>query len=310
MKNAQIGELASNYDVSKMTIKRVLNHCPGVNSDLREKILLNCEGLPYSRICDVYVILPQVPIYFWGRIFELLLNELNQRDIKSKFNVYTKLGDTASVENYLSEAEQLNARIILIAAKNDGLTARLSKIAEKRAVFSIIENTAAKNVFYFGSDRVDDGCMLVERCLAENPDIRRLLVIGSDSERLGGVVRAIGNRVSYCSIELNYDTRAYELSRLISEQCKSGGFDAVLCLDGIVDRVFMAMKKCNLELPVYGFEIQAVEKRYGFLSGAVCQNLEGTVRSVVNAVEKHLEYRMFPNSKKTIVSSVYKNDFI
>ncbi len=308
MKNNQLDTVAKSIGVSASAVSKAINHCHGIGTELREQILAEAEKQGVSgkdiRHLDCYAIIPETPSYFWKHVFNSLVKELRARNIVTKFNVYSKIGDDAVVLRYLDEATDLNAKLVIIASDNTVIDARLEKMAEERAVFALLEPTNVKNVFYFGSDRLADSRILAEKCLSENPDIKNILVIGKDSLRRQGFCEAICDVDTNC-VYIPSELPVSELARQIDEIYRKSPFDAVACLDGITSKICIALKKCRIAVPRYGFENQPTEGRYELPGGDICQNIEKIAAEAASAAEKYLKYSIYPDKKINIVPSDY-----
>ena len=57
MRNASVTEISKELSVSKSTVSKVLRHCPGVNSDLRAKILQHANEKKSPMTATVIFIL-------------------------------------------------------------------------------------------------------------------------------------------------------------------------------------------------------------------------------------------------------------
>ncbi len=308
MKNRQIAKVAEQVGTSRSTVSKAINHCPGVGDDMREQVLslAEQEGVRGKRVdtCAVYVILPDTPTFFWRQMLYELVARLSEKGIAAKINVYSRLGDRRVVERYLAEAESLNADILVIAAKYEDLDTRLSAIATRRAVFSLLEVTNAPNVFFFGSDRNRDGRLMATHCLLENPQIKRVLAIGHDPDRLKGFCDGAGS-VTLQALEPPLSSTAAELARLIDQTYRAVPFDAVICLDGTTGKVGMALKKCRLSLPLYGFEHPDGDARYLIPSGEVCQDLAVIAEKTACSADNYLKSQALPPSKYSYIPSYY-----
>ena len=75
----------------KATLSRAIRHCSGVDSETRRQILasLSASSVGSNEICDVYVILPDVPQYFWKSAYHGICQMKSQ--LRIKHNIYTSL---------------------------------------------------------------------------------------------------------------------------------------------------------------------------------------------------------------------------
>lgn len=309
MKKSQMSRIADRVGTSPATVSRAINHCPGVGTELREQILAMAaeEGIigKVDSDTDVYVILPDIPVYFWGSLRECLASHLATHGITAKYNVYSRLGDRDTVERYLNEAAATEAAVVLIAAKYEGLDERLARMTAERAVFSVAEYTEAPNVCFIGSDREADGRLMAERVLADHPDLAHILLVGNDLARTAGFMRAAGGRVLH-TLTPNREASAAELARDLDRLQTRTPMDAIIGLDGNMPRLCSAMTKCKLEIPFYGFEQGSTDDRYADPIGLVCQDLDGIARAAALATAHYVRKREWPDTKYTFIPSIYR----
>ncbi len=309
MKDNQVQTIARQMGVSTSAVSKALNHCAGIGSELREQILSAAgdrrEAEDGERP-DVYVILPDTPAYFWRRVLAAVADQLPRKGMVIKCNVYSRLGDKNTVDRYLDEAEALSARTLLVAANHPGLSERLSGMASERAVFSLLEEVEALNVFFFGSDRTADGTRLAQAALAEHPHADSLLLVGNDRIRLEAFCKIAGPHRRIRILTPPRGSTAAELARMISANGRQSSPDLAVCTDGNTATLCMALKKCGLDIPCYGFEEQPIEPRYRRPGGDICQDIEHAVSRAVDALERYLQWGTLPDGKYNYVPSVYR----
>lgn len=308
MQSKQLSVIAEKVGISRTAVSMAINHCPGVNDELRAVILDEASkhdvfGKPRLD-CRVYVIIPEIPTFFWKRLFGLLHSELKLHSVKAKFNIYSRLGNSEIVERYLDEADRMNVDVLIIAAKYEGLDRRLEKLTKKCAVFSLCETVEANNVFYFGSNRSADGALLANHCLERLPEINNYLLLGNDRERsesFGMIMKNAGKRCFEASI--GYERLAAAAAREIYSLYEKHRFDSVICFDGFASKISISLKKCRIDVPIFGFELRKIEKRYGAPVSTVCQNLELIANETAKAAAGFLNGRIYPESKRTYIES-------
>ncbi len=321
MKNSQLSRLAEQVGASNSAVSKALNHCHGVGSELRERILdaAEAEGISGRERpgCEVYVVLPETPSYFWRRFYDRLADALRAHGVVAKFNIYSLFGDRALVERYLDEAEGMGASVIILAAHYPGIAERLAALAADRLVMMTIEGEAATNVFFVGSDHYADGRKLAEECLGDNPLARRLLAFcpitkggrRDENARLRGFADAVAASEPACSLTTvcfsREDTPA-DLARMLDGMRRTGAPHAVICLDGFTEKVCMALKKCRMDIPCYGFESPPVDGRYPLPTGEICQDLERIAEQLAGYASSYLVTGMMPEAKHIYVESAYR----
>ncbi len=310
LKKRTLSEVAETVGVSNSAVSRAVNHCHGLSTEIRDTILAEADraglGGKVHQTCDVYLILPENPNYFWSALYEAVIAELSNQNIRIKANIYSKLNDKTIVERYLCEAERLQAKVILIAARYPELDTQLSQIAADRAVFSVCEPCSAANVFYFGSDRTEDGRLLAHRCIENHPNAINYLFLGTDPLRRQGFLEVAENvHILKCPPRLGYAQTSAELARDLEQLLSKSQCDVIVCFDGFAAKICQALKKLRRCIPVYGFEMQPLEERYGSPAGLVCQDLSALGIQIANSCETFLKKSTYPASKNTLITSFY-----
>jgi len=198
MKDTTIIEIADKLNIGKSTVSRALRHCGGVDSETRQSILAETGILSYDpdSHCDLYTILPNVPQYFWDPVFQGILSEKTTSKLKIKNNIYTKLRDEETVLHYLDEAEQLNARAIIISTHvTEKIYKRLAHLSYRRLVILLSEYDKITNCFFVGSDMHHDGYMVGKQYLSSHTDKKLVLLTSPNNQnaqaRLDGFCQAI-----------------------------------------------------------------------------------------------------------------------
>ena len=198
MKDTTIESIANKLNVSKSTVSKVMRHCGGVDSDTRERILVESRSLKIEikSDCDIYVIVPDVPQYFWKEMRKGITGNTFPDKTRVKINVYTKVRDEAAVLEYLNEAEHLNARVIIIAAHiTPSIHKKLESITDSRLIILLSEYYELNNVFYIGADSYQDGYAMGQEYISHYSDKRLVLFSVKNNvnttNRLQGFCQAI-----------------------------------------------------------------------------------------------------------------------
>ena len=155
MKNDTVTTLAASMGVSKATVSRALNHCGGVDSETRERILA-AAGDTQVPDCAIYSLLPDTPGFFWQEM-RRGLGEHEDPLYPMKCSVYTRLRDDYAVCAYLRES--VRARVLLVSASvTPPIRDILTSLLPGRFVLLLSEDDGVlTNGFYIGSDAAADG---------------------------------------------------------------------------------------------------------------------------------------------------------
>ena len=159
MKGETVSRIAASLGISKATVSKALNHCSGVDSDMRARILSAAGSFSWKDTeCSVYTLLPDTPAFFWKTMRHGLVDGWTS-DVPMKFNVYTRLMDESVINAYLQEAEMLGAQVILAAASmSQPIHQRLAALIKGRLVILLSEDDGTlTNGFFIGSNAWEDG---------------------------------------------------------------------------------------------------------------------------------------------------------
>lgn len=309
MKNQELEMISKLTGSSKSAVSKALNHCFGVDRENREKILSAAREnrVGAHRDCFVYIMLPDLPNFFWENVLKKLLCLRGPADCK--FNIYSR-GSSFVLGEYLSEAERLKAGLLLIAIRPDAEQSELlRKFAKKVPIIFLIDRVDIPNTFYIGSDAYEDGAAIFDR--AGLPDGARALLLDDGSlisdERARGFSERGAGRIEIHRIRVPGEPNAAsELARIIS----ASGITApelIYSCAGQLRETALAAVKLNLRgraavaghdfydsrsfTPQSGGNISGVE----FVS--VNQNIDEICRRAVGAVTEYVSDRRFPGEK-------------
>lgn len=198
MKEDSLAELAKKLNISKSTLSKAIRHCSGVDSATRQLVLdsLPKDGTASRKNCSVYTILPDLPQYFWKELLRGLMNSEMQRTVKVKNNIYTRCLDEATVLDYLREAEEMNVKVLIIAAYlTPEVRKYLERLVDRCLVILLTEYGELTNSFFIGADGYRDGYSMGKAYLAHYTDKRLVYfdVLNNNNaeKRLSGFTDAV-----------------------------------------------------------------------------------------------------------------------
>lgn len=225
MKDNSIGDIANKLNVSKSTVSKAIRHCGGVDSETRQCILKESRRINYCSDSDyaIYAILPDVPRYFWKEL-KLGIKAGEQLEIAPvKYNIYTKPSDEETVLEYLEDAENVKARVIIIAAYiTSKIQQKLEKMTDRHLVILLSEQYEIKNSFYVGGDAYSDGYIMGKQYLFHYSDRRLILFSIQDNinaqKRMEGFCRAVEEEAPYlieCALYIEIKNEMISKSKLL-----------------------------------------------------------------------------------------------
>ena len=193
LKEEKIVQIAQKLGYAKSTVSRAVRHCGGVDAETRRIILNHMEksDISAAKECDLYVILPDTPTYFWGKIYKEISSAAKSLGINPKMNLYTNLADSDLVLRYLEEALALEPKVLLIAAHvTPEIAEQLRRMSLSCAVIFLTEYNNIPNTFYFGADDFGDGFRMGQYFCEHFPD--RVPIVLCCKELLSYRLRADG----------------------------------------------------------------------------------------------------------------------
>ncbi|MBE6598911.1 MAG: LacI family transcriptional regulator [Ruminococcaceae bacterium] len=322
MKEDTLAELAKKLNISKSTVSKAVRHCSGVDSDTRQLILESIpKGAGAEQPFSVYTILPDVPQYFWKEMQRGLMDGGNQQIAPVKHNIYTRCGDESTVLDYLSEAEKMDIRVLILATYvTPEIRRRLENFPEKCMILLLSEHFERRNAFYIGADAYGDGRKMGEAYLSTFGD-RKLLyfnVLSNENakKRTEGFLDVIREKCpgTLCeSKSLDIENKIFRdlkmlSSRLASLLSSELDKDSRYCLYSPVGMIKLpiAIKKAALEERVvcicHDCFTEQMQVPEGF---AVCCNQDVYAQGYA-AAKAALEYAVslrFPKEKNLFIPS-------
>ena len=192
-----IGEIAKKLNISRSVVGRVLRHCGGVDAKTRQMILSASTSFVRDSYgeCAVYLISPDVPLYFWRPLRRGIEDKLRALEIPFKTNICTRVKDESVLLRYLDEAEKLGAKAIILSARmTPAIQARLEALTSQHLIILLSEYHEIVNAFYVGSDAYRDGYAMGEYFLSHCAD-RPLLLLTQElsdvEQRIDGFCHAL-----------------------------------------------------------------------------------------------------------------------
>ena len=322
MSKTNLEEIARRSGVSKSTVSRVLNNCPGVDGELREAVIAAVRD-DYAATAknespaDVCVVLPDNPKFFWHRINETLSS--CEEGLRIRTYVYSSLSKASVLCDYFERIEQSNVKAVIFAGYAEGeARARMEHLADTRLLIRLCEYDPMPNAFFVGANAYEDGRLLGERLVRQAQDAHRrgvALIERGDSYncrlREQGFLEAVGDRLHVERVAAPKDFRLWSshLARALSGIVDR--FDYVFCSEGVTVPSCGAIRKLRLgrRIGYFGFESPPSAEPY-LESGEICalmvQDPAEQARVALSLCKKYLEQHLYPDRKMTYISSKLK----
>lgn len=319
MEDKKSSRLADALGLSRATVSRALRHCSGVDTETRQRILEHCPVTPTDGISlDLYVILPDVPHFFWGEMQKTVFLGGQEITAARKYNVYTKLGDDDTVLTYLKEAEEKNARILLLSARmTPTVKATVARLARERQIFLLSEFCDIPHTFYFGADPFAEGETLGRLWCQRTPHrpLRILSAEWQENARLRtkgflSICRAAGRSEDVSILPLPEET--LEIPRLIPSkvaallsgaQAFPRGFD--LYLPTGLPNLALILRKAGIsrETRILSHDPEPDALSLPFEALYLCQDARGQGLAALKAARSFLSGGNCPDRKFTHLPS-------
>lgn len=308
--------LSEQTGASPSTVFRALNGCGGVTPEKAKEIRDLARKSGYipprtnAQTRDVAVILPEKPVYFWGKTQKKLVVD---PPFTTRVFLFSCLNDTEGFLNALSLALGTEPRLIITAPPPEP-EALGALSATGIPVFFFCEYRESVNAFYFGSDPVRDGETLAKAFSKAYPERRKVLLAGT-GDTVGVVYRrtkaffeTLGAE-PFGAVRLSDALTPYASSLYAREIAEYSGYDCVYCEDGILPTVCLAMDKCHVppNIPCIGYENPPGAAKYLESSRIALTLVQDTALQADEcrrAAYRFLNTGVFPDAKNTFSPSI------
>ena len=305
MKN-KLDAISSLTGASKSAVSKAINHCFGVESETRERIVFAAKelGVGAERECDCYFILPDRPPKFWSEFMERFARTLDD-GVRTKFNVCAQ-GSELLFGEYLKEAEHLGARVLLISARPTPRQYELlCEFSKRMPIFFLFDRVDITNTFCIGSDARADGELVRRRM--NLPTRARVLTIGDGTSvsdaRSDGFCKNADLQITRVNISAGFT--AAELARCINT-LGAERFDALYASVGSTREAQLALVKLKMTgCKVGGHEFSVPSALPSTAEyTVVCPDTDAIADFAARAVSQYIKFDSFPEQKYTVVPSV------
>lgn len=314
MKNADLKTIAALAQTSPSTVSKVLNHCHGVDSVMRDRVFRAADSVR-ARVpegaCDLYVLLPENPAYFWRERTTPALRDIPGLTVKH--NVYTVLHDSAQdgyVSRYLAQAERSGARAVIAACTPTAAErAQLAALAQRRLVILLSEDADVPNAFYVGSDARQDGAEIGRRFAQDGGAGLPVILTAPDNkncvEREQGFRAAAGEAAAGAAalpLPLYGKLFPAKTAALLSALPPAPEY-RIYSAAGMLDEVCLAAKKARIfdRCVFYGHDARRPQQER--VRAVMAQAVERQSAVAVELAREYLLTGLYPVQKRTIIPS-------
>lgn len=322
MKDSAVGHISNKLNISKSTVSKAIRHCSGVDSETRQCILDEIRIINYQpeSDCDIYVILPDIPQYFWKELRKGIQSASREDLVSIKHNIYTNPKDENAVLTYLDEAETLNARAIILATYiTPKIHDKLETLKDGRLILILSEYHELINGFFVGADAYMDGYRMGKEYLARYSD-RKLITLSitgnaNIQKRLDGFKQAIkeeNEELLSVAAFIDLDRKILKDMKLLPSKLAPLFVDAVadsqaVCIYSLfgIFQLPLAITKAKLtNKAVCMCHDYFTEKSDSGMTITCNQDVILQGRIAMELATNYVIEKMYPNDKKTIIPSI------
>lgn len=322
MKDSAVGHISNKLNISKSTVSKAIRHCSGVDSETRQCILDEIRIINYQpeSECDVYVILPDIPQYFWHELRQGIKEGSREDLVSIKHNIYTNPKDENAVLAYLDEAEELNARAIVISTYiTPKIHEKLESLKEGRLILILSEYHELINGFFVGADAYMDGYRMGKEYLSRFSD-RKLITLSitgnvNIQKRLDGFKQAVkeeNEALLNDAVFIDLDRKILKdikllpskLAPLFVDAAKGSQAVCIYSLFGVFQLPLAIVKAKLTNKAVCMCHDYFVDKSDSGMTITCNQDVIEQGRMAIKLATDYVTQKMYPNEKKTIIPSL------
>lgn len=315
----KIKKIAEAANVSEMVVKRALCDYRNISPESKKKVLKVAEELGLSistPSCDVAIILPAMPEYFWFKFSKFLEKYAKESKLKYRFFSYTSVKDYQDLLHCIEKAENAEAKVyIIVGQKFPQVEEKITCIAKEKPVILLEEYLEIENTCYVGENSFESGYELCKLYFEEYSRDKKILVVRSSIDngnngRLAGFCKALEDMnmptPSYVDVQRGNRIVASAIARKLSqmgEEC-----DCIYSPSGYLSECCNAVikLKSNKEFHCIGFESNKLTNKYckkGLIKLIIDQDMEGQSREAICLASECLKYGKMPDKKCVYVKS-------
>ncbi len=319
-KKVTIERIANELGVSKTTVSKAINNCPGINSDTKRTVMQAVSKygyLPLRPAQDIAVILPSVPDYFWGSLRKNLFEYSKASKIACKFYVYPNLHDTNDALRCINQATEEGASALILASPDSyEIRKVLESISERILIIFIEEFLDIKNTFCICENSFSEGYALAEKYIYDFPDseyfaLLRITDFYTEKTRVSGFLQALKDNKKILLHDIKTDSSTHTQSAWIARELSKTEKlpDCILCPSGNLSRAALAVKKLRAKKVIHciGFDINTKSENntYGdILTHILIQDLNSQAKKAIECAEGFIKENIFPDKKYMYIGNI------
>lgn len=311
--------LARKLNISKTTISKAINNCPGISPKTKQMIVQTASDYGYIPKVTKYMahhvsfILPASPEYFWGRLRKCLNACSKETDIKCNNYVYPNLHDDLGALHCINQAlSEETSALILAVPDSPEIHKMLEQAANNVLIILIEEFIDIKNTFYIGEDSFYQGYAIGEKYIHAYPNSTRFAILRStdfytEKKRIEGFLSAINDYGKKRIADLRENSETRSRAAYIARQLANLKYlpDCIFCPSGNILYAADSIKKLNKNIHCIGFDMHAKRAdNDGIITHLLLQDIDSQAKKAWEYTGNFLKTSIFPEDKKTYIDNI------
>ncbi len=307
--------LSQELNISKTTISKALNNCPGISPLTKHIITQTASSYGYSpnlKAGKISVILPSIPDHFWGKMRRSISAYSQEANIKCNYYIYPNLLDNVGAMHCINQALNNDTSVLILAVPNSPeIRKKLEASANNILIILIEEFIDIKNVFYVGENSFRQGYSLAKTYISAYPDSNHFTILHAtdfhtENQRIEGFISAIKEcgKHSITHIQINSETKAKSanIARQLADLKNLP--DCIFCPSGNIVYASGAVKKLNRKIHCIGFDMHTEKDKNNNITHLLIQDTDNQVKKACECAKNFLHLSMFPDCKNIYIDGV------
>ncbi len=311
--------LAQKLNMSKTTISKAINNCPGIASRTKSIITDAASSYGYmpNRINNrVSVVLPSVPDYFWGSMRKNIDSYAKKSGLSYSCYIYPNVADTQSVLQCINQALSDKTSVLIMATGGSAeVKERIEAVSDDILVILIEEFSDIKNSFFIGENSAAQGYRIMEEYIRTYPDSDNFVILHTtdfytEQQRIDGAKAALDkyNKTIIGNVRFNSETKA-KAAGIARELATLPVLpDCIFAPSGNIHCAADAVRKLKTEKNIHciGFDMYT-RKDYDkeIFTHILLQDIDTQAKTACDCAKRFLNSSFFPDSKCIYINDIY-----
>ena len=311
-----IEQIAAQLHISKSTVSKALNNCPGVSVETKSRIMELAEELGYHTVRKgtIGMIMPATPVRYYKSLMQVFGDQYVKERISAYSCVYSAIDfsgeNDPEVVRCIMDAVRNGASVLVVISQDtENIRNALRRYTDTHLVLSVQEKIDMKNVFYIGEDSFTVGYDLGKQFISAHPDDASIVAveyIGSTNARgrMQGFAQALSEfgikHIPRIQISVSGSAFPSILARELARQ--KSLFNCVFTSANNALQVCSTIQKLKTGRTIHcvGFENAPTARMDAYneiLKGIAFQNTQDQVSQAVRVINQYLQTGTFPEEK-------------